>query len=317
MAFAVSSQQTRGLEEFILEDLNTFTRIIILPEHGGLLNGFEVRHLHGTVNILDNYIDRHALEEGIEKSFKGAKLSPYPCRITEGTYEIDGRKLSFNNEGGKLPAIHGLLYNKVFSEVGHFCDDYQASLHLKYNYNREDPGYPFEYRCELLYTLFPGNILLLQTTIINLDSNSIPLADGWHPYFTLGGNVNDWYLRFQSDFMVELGDNLVPTGRLLSYNTFETAQAIGNTEFDNCFLLTAKVSSAACILFNPVNKLSVSFFPGESYPYLLIYTPPGRQSIAIENVSAPPDCFNNKMGLLMLAPGHSKTFSIYYKIGSE
>jgi aldose 1-epimerase len=317
MAFAVFTRETNGFEQIILEDKATHTRVIILPQHGGLLHAFMLRAGDEEINIFDHYEDIGTLETEIATSFKGAKLSPFPCRIVDGTYEIDGKRYQFGKTAGNGSTIHGLLFNKPFREVGHFCDDYQASVQLKYNYKKDDAGYPFDYRCEIVYTLFPENILQVQTTILNLDSSLIPVADGWHPYFRLGGKIDNWMLRFDSDCLVELGENLVPTGRMLPDTSFQTERTIGERSFDHCFLLKNKTNYAACTLFNPANSISVSFFPDQSYPYLLIYTPPHRESIAIENLSAPPDSFNNRMGLLMLPPGHSKTFSIYYKIDRE
>jgi aldose 1-epimerase len=58
----------------------------------------------------------------------------------------------------------------------------------------------------------------------------------------------------------------------------------------------------------------VQFFPSDSYPYLQIYTPPHRKSIAIENVSGPPDAFNNGMGFVTLEPGQSALFTTTYKV---
>ncbi len=69
----------------------------------------------------------------------------------------------------------------------------------------------------------------------------------------------------------------------------------------------------SCELFNPENRLKISFYPSNNYPYLQIYTPPHRQSIAIENLSAAPDSFNNQMGLTLLAAGDSQTFTVHYR----
>jgi aldose 1-epimerase len=83
---------------------------------------------------------------------------------------------------------------------------------------------------------------------------------------------------------------------------------------DNCFVLKKEEKGAACEVFNPANGIKLSFFPDSAYPYLQIYTPPERRSIAIENLSGAPDCFNNRMGLLLLQPGHSQTFTIEYRL---
>jgi aldose 1-epimerase len=52
----------------------------------------------------------------------------------------------------------------------------------------------------------------------------------------------------------------------------------------------------------------------KNYPYLQVYTPDHRRSIAIENLSSPPDSFNNLMGLITLGPEDSATFHLQYKL---
>jgi aldose 1-epimerase len=68
-------------------------------------------------------------------------------------------------------------------------------------------------------------------------------------------------------------------------------------------------------MYNPANQVWLSIFTNSHYPYLQIYTPPHRKSIALENLSGAPDCFNNGMGLLMLPPNRSQTFTVWYQTG--
>jgi len=60
--------------------------------------------------------------------------------------------------------------------------------------------------------------------------------------------------------------------------------------------------------------LKSRYFLIRSYPYLQIYTPPHRRSIAIENISGVPDAFNNGMGFITLEPDQSAIFKTTYKI---
>ena len=185
---------------------------------------------------------------------------------------------------------------------------------MEYVYHRDDNGYPFDYRCQVRYMLYADSVLEATTTVTNLSEKGIPMADGWHPYFRLGGKVNDWLLQMHSTAIVDFDDRLIPTGHLTPYNVYESPRLLGDVFLDNCFTVKPGVVSAVCEIFNPENELRVSFYPDPSYPYLQIYTPPARESIAIENLSAAPDCFNNKMGLLILPPGHSQIFTVRYKV---
>ena len=96
---------------------------------------------------------------------------------------------------------------------------------LEHRYRKEDPGYPFEYDCQVRYILHTDNVLEVMTSVTNLDQTIIPIADGWHPYFRLGGKINDWQLQFHSAAMVEFDDQLIPTGKLSQYGMFWNATA--------------------------------------------------------------------------------------------
>jgi aldose 1-epimerase len=150
--------------------------------------------------------------------------------------------------------------------------------------------------------------------VANTGTHPLPLADGWHPYFTLEGKTDDWELHFTADHMLEFNDKLIPTGNLLPNRNFKKPKKIGDTFLDNCFLLNPPDGGPCCTLRNPGNGLQLLVFSEKHYPYLQLYTPPHRNSMAIENLSAAPDCFNNGIGLIMLEPGHSKTFALGYRV---
>ena len=56
--------------------------------------------------------------------------------------------------------------------------------------------------------------------------------------------------------------------------------------------------------------------PG-AYRYLQVYTPPGRESIAIEPMTCAPNAFNNGMGLIRLDPGEAFTASFGISLAGE
>jgi aldose 1-epimerase len=319
MNFSIRHLEENGLRLVILKEEATATEVALLPEHGASLHAFKVRPAAGDqqFNVIDNYRDRVALEKEMERSYKSAKLSPFPCRIRDGKYEFEGKEYQFRKLFSDGNAIHGLLANKAFIVLEEITDEASATLSMEYRYNKEDDGYPFDYACGIRYILHPGSLLEVITTVTNLDDLVIPIADGWHPYFQLGGRIDDWQVQFYASAMVEFDERLIPTGKLLQYSAFDNPRPMGDTFLDNCFTLKQELVSPACELFNPANGLRVSFYPDASYPYLQLYTPSTRQSIAVENLSGAPDCFNNKMGLTLLQPGHSQIFTARYKVSVQ
>ncbi|MEO8853187.1 MAG: aldose 1-epimerase, partial [Ginsengibacter sp.] len=211
-------------------------------------------------------------------------------------------------------ALHGLLYDKPFSVTSETANEINASVTMKYEYRTEDPGYPFSYDCMITWKLESENKLTVTTECINKDQGLIPMQDGWHPYFKIGESINDLQLEFQYLKLVEFSEELIPTKKLVDYDKFSTIEKIGDTFLDNCFTLDEQECQPLCVLRSPEKNIEVQLFPDESYPYLQIYTPPHRKSIAIENVSGAPNAFNNGMGFITLERGQSTVFTTSYKI---
>lgn len=316
MSFLIRHTQEHGLDLVNIEDESNGTVVSLLPGFGAILHAFTVRTAVGSVfNIIDGYPDLATVKREIARSYKGPKLSPFPCRIRDGSYQFEGKTYRFPRLFGDGTAIHGLLFDKPFSLLEEATDDHSGTIVLEYSYKKEDPGYPFEYDCQVRYTLHPDSVLEVVTSVTNLDRTVIPIADGWHPYFRLDGKIDDWHLQFHAAAMLEFDGQLIPTGKLMQYDIFETSRLIGDTFLDNCFSLKPGLAGAACELRNSRTGLTIQFFPDTGYPYLQIYTPSTRTSIAVENLSGAPDCFNNKMGLTLLPPGHSQIFTVRYKVG--
>ena len=314
MSFSISRVTENDLSLVRLQDNATNTIITVLPDYGALLHGFEIPLQGSQYNIIDNYSGKEDLLKNLELSYKSSKLSPFVCRIPGGKYELEGQVFEISKKFIDGSAIHGLLYDKPFKILSEFADDHKASLSLRYHYKEDDPGYPFNYVCEVRYTLHTLQRLQVETTILNLEEFDIPIADGWHPYFTLGGTVNDYELQFMSGTMLEFNDKLIPTGKYIAEPTFNSPSRLGTRQLDNCFMLQVQEGLPCCVLRNPQNRLTLSFYTDTGYSYLQIYTPDHRKSIAIENLSGAPDCFNNGMGLMLLPPRRSETFHIWYQL---
>jgi aldose 1-epimerase len=318
MDFSIRQARENDLELVFLSHENSDTGVAILPGYGAAIYRWLIPLKNGSLfNLIDSYRDAAEVRSDMSVSFKGPKLSPFPCRIAGGVYHFNGREYRFDKLFPDGSAIHGLVFDRPFSILEATAGASSATVLMEYAYRRDDPGYPFCYNCQVRYTLTAGGSLEVMTTVTNMDNTVIPVADGWHPYFRLGGRVDGWQLQFHSTALLEFDNHLIPTGRLSPYDDFESPRVIGDSRFDNCFTLKLGIVSAACELFNPDNGLHLSFFPDASYPYLQLYTPPDRRSFAVENLSGAPDCFNNKMGLVVLAPGHSQIFTVRYMAGVD
>ena len=313
--FSTATVQKDGFDIIVLEDRNSKTTAEIIPSCGGILHGFIVWNKELPSNIIDHYDSKKDFEDNVSsKGFKSCKLSPFACRIKNAMYQFGGTTYQIKKFLLGDHAIHGLIYDAAFSVLQQHANEENATVVLPYTYRGEDEGYPFHFDCIITYQLLKNNELLISTEIINKHPDPIPVQDGWHPYFTLGKKIDELELEFQSLEQVIFDDQLIPTGQFEPYNEFVSARQIGELLLDNCFKLNLNAAQPLCILKDPENKILLEIRPGKNYSYLQLYTPPDRQSIAIENLSAPPNAFNNGIDLIILPPGESAFFATSYKI---
>jgi aldose 1-epimerase len=314
MSFTITPEKDENLELLQITDLTTGIQVRILPDFGAILHEFSIPSGNRRIQVINSYENLADLKKNHLLSYKGAKLSPFVCRISEGKYKFEENNYEFRNKFNDGSAIHGILADKPFTVLEKSVGEDNASVQLGYHYIKEDPAFPFEYKINIRYTLGRSGRLNLETTVRNLSSVRIPMADGWHPYFSLEGVVNDWLLSFRSRKKLAFDEKLIPMGNIIETDKYHLPTSIGTEFFDNCFLLEPDSGTPAVVLENPENGLRLSFFPDSHYPFLQIYTPDDRRSIAIENLSSAPDSFNNKMGLIILEPGHSQSFNVLYQL---
>ncbi|MFP5040347.1 aldose 1-epimerase [Parasediminibacterium sp. JCM 36343] len=310
MAFFADINTTQLFPTITLADTSADSKAEIYS-FGALLNSFEIKTAETFLNIVDGFVSPQAALQEMTPAFKSAFLSPFTCRMNEGKYHF--ADTAYQVEKFFLPphAIHGLVYDAIFTVEKTEATDTYAAVQLSYTYNKEDVGYPFAYTIVHNWKLEAGNKLTVATTVTHANATAIPYAQGWHPYFTLGGSIDSCKLQFSSGNRVVFDDTLLPTGHLEPEEGFAEGVSLKGIFLDNCFQLTPS-DAPACILSNDKLKLSIS--PSSTYPYLQIYTPPHRNSIAIENLSGAPDCFNNGLGLLLLEPNIPAFFSTTYTV---
>ena len=315
--FTISNNQSNGFETVILKDTTSNASAVIIPSCGGILHAFEVFHNNQLLNVIDNYESLSDFTQHVtDKGFKSCKMSPFACRIKDARYQYEGKPYTIEKFLLNGSALHGLLYNVPFKIIHQLADENSATITIEYSYTGTDKGYPFKYDCAVTYQLKTNNELVISTLVTNKDVAAIPMQDGWHPYFTFGGKIDDLLLEFQSKEQIEFDDAMVPTGKLVPFQEFGSLKKIEAQTFDDCFSVNFFECQPLCVLRDTSQKIQLEIRPDKSYPYLQIYTPPHRNSIAIENLSAIPNCFNNGIGLIILPPNEKVEFVTSYTITS-
>lgn len=287
--------------------------VSVLPGFGAALNQVVLRKqdkLHELLDGCDSY--DQLMSEGKTK-FKGTKLFPFPNRIADGRYEFENNTYQFPiNFPNEQNAIHGILMETVFTETARDVSTLKASLTIQYTTSGTEAGYPFKIEIKVSYTLDEAGFTC-ETSVQNKSAVTIPVGDGWHPYFKTGSLMDDCLLTLPVEKSYEVDSRMIPTGKTKEEVVFTTPKKIGLYRFDTGYKLAKSVTKRAfTIVEDPANQLKMKVWQeaGEGlYNYVQIYIPPDRKSIAIEPMTCLANAFNNKEGLLILSPGESRNFS--------
>ncbi len=308
MRFQIKQNTINHVALIQLIDIELGVTIDILTK-GALLNSWCLGHGGESHQfIMGN--DLNAANEFEGQGFRSAKMSPYVCRLYKGQYMHLNTTYTMDRFYMGAHAIHGIMYDAEFVTLATEANEQQASVNLVNHYLGSDKGYPFPFTMQVKWTLEKNNKVSVQTTIINEAGLPIPIVDGWHPYFTLGESIDNCTLQFLSNGKMEYDGDLLPTGNIIEDDRFSKGLKIGHLQLDDGYELSAENSS--CTLQNEQFILKIN--PSSLYPYLQLYTPPDRKSIAIENLSGAPNAFNNKMGLHIVKPQENIVFETCYQV---
>ena len=308
MSFEIEIAPLSHFELVRLIDTNTQT-VIEISTKGALLNSWQVMDNTKSIEIVEGNDFSKGWGDFENNGFRGGKMSPFSCRIENGQYTFEDKTYTIEKFYHEKHALHGILYDAVFEIQSTETTAEGVIVNLIYQYKATDKGFPFAYSLLIKWQLHKNNLVTVETIITNLTDSTIPMMDGWHPYFKLDSSINDSFITLKANGKIEYDESLLPTKKILGENEFETKNKIENIHLDNCYLVDAIENT--CILENEKYQLIVQ--PLMNYPYLQLYTPSDRKSIAIENLSGIPNCFNNKIGLQLMKPHENLLLKTSYQ----
>lgn len=149
-----------------------------------------------------------------------------------------------------------------------------------------EEGYPGTLDSEISYEFSDSGVLTIGYLAVCDADTYCSLTN--HAYWNLGCPVDDTLLRVHADSYVEAGDDLLPTGRLLSVagTAFDHRDfaPIGAAVLDHSFPLPGEGLRPACELRNDANGISLAI--STTLPSIHVYTgnflPVKRSSVALE-----------------------------------
>lgn len=253
----------------------------------------------GGQSILDGYTTPKELAEG--KWGKSSILFPFPNRLKDGKYTWLGKQYQFPiNNAATGNAIHGFVREGAFEVDYVFLSQTSASIRCYYDYMGELSYYPFPFSLEMEFTIHDSGKFEMQVEVTNLHHEPIPVGFGWHPYFRLTEGANRHSLRLPPCEKVVIDERMIPSGGRMQYKVFEKLTFIEETVLDNCFQQNSAKGQYQLMLEGEGHYLTMKV-PAAQFPFFQVFTPPHRESVALEPMSCNVDAFNNGQGLVKLA----------------
>ncbi len=310
--FEILSEEQNGLERIKIINSASDEYISVVPEFGANVNEIVLRKNGKLYNIIDGNKNRKSFNS--DNIFKSAKLFPFPNRLKNGIYYFENKEFQLPvNYAEENNAAHGFVYDKKFTFSSKVVGKKFAEATFVYSYNGFLDGYPFPFEMRITYTLLDEEGFICKTAVENKGERPMPVGDGWHPYFTFNKKIDKLFLKFDAQKRIQVNDLMIPTGKKLKFDKYKILTPVFNEEFDDCYLLNMEKDNHKTELYDEEENVKITLWQEtgyQKYNHLQIYTPPGRNSIALEPMTCNINCFNNLEGLIVLNP-HQKFVANY------
>jgi aldose 1-epimerase len=278
--------------------------VSILPHLGATVRELVLKCGGRLFSVLEH---PQALRETIEnKRFAGVKLIPFVGRIKDAMYQFGGRTYRLRPNSSSGYAIHGFFKDKRFQLVKTRGGRNSASIVLETVHDGTTKGFPFKFSVRLTYTLADKSFSCT-TEIRNDDTRTIPMGDGWHPYFRTSGSIKRSKLSLPPHAIVEVsGSGKIPTGRISGWKSGQTMVPLSINPMDAVFDLGKERRRVTTKLIDPRLGMEIQLWQDSGkgkYRYLVVYRPASGKSVAIEPWTCAPNALNNNLGLIVLKQG--------------
>lgn len=291
------------LTEYRLENLANGDCVAVLPAWGGTIRSLKL-HKDGTGHEVIRVAETEQALRA-ERSAACMHLFPWPSRVQYGRYLFEGKSHQLKvNEQPRQNAIHGLVQYSAFEVVDQHADDQTARLTLRYVFQKGE-GYPFPFEFDVTYELSAAGRLTLAYAARNTGKTALPMGLGWHPYFHLDEPVDTMTVAFPAEAAYHLDNQMIPVAK----DFFVEASAgfsLQNRTLDLPYSVYKGNGTATTQLTSATKGVTLNVWQetGEGkFNFVVLYTPPKRNRLAIEPMTCNVNAFNSGEGLVTLKPG--------------
>ncbi|WP_394777624.1 aldose 1-epimerase [Undibacterium sp.] len=279
-------------------------KLHIAPEAGGSIAAFYSVQ-DGTRQHWLRPASEQALRECNPEGMASFPLIPFSNRLRDGRASFQGRQIEIPPAAKGHP-LHGLAWRQPWTVTQQ--DAHSASLQLDFAGPDEDAnGWPYKFSARQFFRLYEDKLSVMME-VENLDTVSMPLGMGHHPYFPREAGTR---LTLSAAAMWQGDHEVMPTqlARPPLLEQLRNGLLIDDEALDNNFIgweHNARVDWAAT-QHAPARSLSLQAM--SPFDFVVLYTPEGRDFFCVEPVSNCTDWLNlpshphAEIGGAVLAPG--------------
>jgi aldose 1-epimerase len=231
-------------------------------------------------------------------------MLPWCNRIRDGILRFEGQEYQLQTSPEDGTARHGDVRSRAWrveaADESRILLSFDSAQHANVNF-------PFHFSALAEYRL-DGEHFIWRLTLRNEDRRRMPGGFGYHPYFV---RTDDVEVLIPCDSQYELVDYLAvgaPTP-VEPRVDFRQMRPLADGVFND--LLTHRYEGEAVRMYYPQLGLRLSLTADPLFRHILIYTPPGNPSFAVEPQSNANDGFNlhgrgiPDTGVFALEPGEA------------
>ncbi|PZR52095.1 aldose epimerase [Xylanimonas oleitrophica] len=248
-------------------------------------------------------------EQDVAPVFNAAVLVPWPNRLRDGSYTVDGETYQLPvSEPDRGNALHGLACWTRWTTVETAPDAVVLELALP-----AQKGWPFQLVTRVRYALSDAGLEVVLTTR-NVGTGTAPYGVGFHPWLSTGGAaLDECTVRLDATTHVTVDHRLLPTGvePVSGDHDLRETRSLAGLDLDDAWVDATRDADGLswCRLGRPDGRTAAVWMDGSMDCWQVCSADhiPGyeRSGLAAEPMSCVADAFNTGERLVRLAPGES------------
>lgn len=321
MAFSIHRESIEGTEAFVLRYVGSGIgddqdiAVKVSPELGSNLYALQIGSHHvihyNPAFSLTSYYTGNPI------------LYPFPNRLRNCMYEYQGEK-RWQMKHGIPIFLHSLVFDECWDYTPPVIDQEGIVLDTFLSIDEHHPiyvGFPYAHVLHVIYRLTKKGLSIVYR-VENHDSKTMPYGISFHTFFTKLDGDEDSLIKVPARYMMELTDDLLPTGVLLPVAgrpfDLRTPVNVGSQDLDNCF--TGLIDDERLYVEYRKRKLRVFMDSTDLFTHVQVFTPQGRPFFCVERQTSSTDSpnlhargFVDEAHLLEVEPGGSQEGQVDFR----